>query len=79
MPAAGFVHHRRDPALVERDLKRYRDRNPALFPDFERAPDLSRGDQRLAAEVVLAELAGTDVPSFVHERAVTILATIARG
>lgn len=50
-----------------------------LFPALEATPDLSRGDQRFAAEVALAELHGADVPSFAHDRAVGLLGVMARG
>lgn len=73
------LHHRRDFALVERDLARHRARYPHLFPRLEQTPDVNRGQQRFAAEVALAELAGRAVPSFAHERAVEALTIIAKG
>lgn len=50
-----------------------------LFPALELTPDLSRGEQRLAAEVAVAELTGHDVPSFAHERAFEALVVMAKG
>lgn len=56
-------------------------RNPVFRPmlELERTPDLSRGEQRLAAEVAITKLAGGDVPSFVHERAFDVLLVLANG
>jgi hypothetical protein len=54
-------------------------RSRQLFDELERTPDITRGETRLAAEVVLLELHGRDVPSFAHERAVETLAVLARG
>lgn len=64
--------HSRDPALVERDLARIRNRWPK-----ERVTDISRGEQRLAAEVALAELRGCFIPTGAHERAAQILNVLA--
>lgn len=58
-----------------RDLNR----SMQLFPALELTPDLSRGEQRLAAEVAVAELTGHDVPSFAHERAFEALVVMAKG
>lgn len=54
----------RDPFYLERDLQRIRTTHQShLFPSLEETPDLRRGDTRLAAEVALAILLGTFVPS----------------
>ena len=50
-----------------------------VYPQLEATPDLTRGEQRLAAEVALAELRGCHVSTCAHERAVDILQVMARG
>jgi hypothetical protein len=54
-------------------------RKAQLFPQLEASPDISRGEQRLAAEVALAELRGCITPTYAHERAVHILNVLARA
>jgi hypothetical protein len=54
-------------------------RSRQLFPQLEAFPDISRGEQRLAAEVALAELRGCITPTYAHERAVAILNVLARA
>lgn len=49
-----------------------------IFPELEATPDVSRGEQRLAAEVALCVLHCRDVPSFAHERAYQTLQVLAR-
>jgi hypothetical protein len=49
------------------------------MPQLEATPDLSRGEQRLAAEVALAEMHAQLIPTWVHERAVEMLAVMAKG
>jgi hypothetical protein len=74
------LHHRRDPALLERDLVRIREgRLRHLFPRLERTPDLNRGEMRLAAEVALAEMAADAVPAAALQRAVETLTVLAKG
>ena len=67
----------RDPALVERDLQRYRDRHPHLFPQVE-AHDLTRGEARFAAEVVLAS-GKVVLPDGMVERARASLSVMANA
>jgi hypothetical protein len=64
-----------------RDLHRasHQFRREHYYPELELVPDLTRGEQRLAAEVASAELRGEHVPTFAHERAVTILEVMARA
>jgi hypothetical protein len=50
-----------------------------VYPQLEAWPDISRGEQRLAAEVALAELRGCITPTYAHERAVQILNVLARA
>jgi hypothetical protein len=50
-----------------------------LFPRLETTPDLNRGEERLAAEVALAELRYEAIPGFALERAVRTLTVMARG
>jgi hypothetical protein len=46
---------------------------------YSELPEISRGELRLAAEVARAQLRGEHVPTFAHERAVTILEVMARA
>lgn len=62
-----------------RELELYRDTHPDSFPAIELAHDLTRGAERFAAEVALAELCGRAVPSFAHERAFETLLVMAKG
>lgn len=47
------------------------------FPVERPSGDLTAGDVRLAAEVAIAELTATAVPSFAHERAFETLKRMA--
>lgn len=51
----------------------------AKLPQIAASPDLTRGEQRLAAEVAFEELHGRPVPTYAHERAVAIMLVMARG
>lgn len=51
----------------------------AKLPQIAAQPDLVRGEQRLAAEVSLAQLRGELVPTWVVERANETLKAMARG
>lgn len=50
-----------------------------LFPQLEATPDLSRGEQRFAAEVALEGMHGRIVPAFAHKRALIALQVMAFG
>jgi hypothetical protein len=50
-----------------------------LHPMLEATPDLSRGEQRLAAEIAIARLNGDKVPFDVALRARSILEIMANG
>jgi hypothetical protein len=70
MPAAGFRKHT------------YTGPRPWETTDavpFRDVAQCSRGEQRLAAEIALAELRGCITPTFAHERAVQILSVLALG
>lgn len=54
-------------------------RRTQLFPRLTATPDVSRGEQRLAAEAALARLAGRDVPLDICLRASDTLEVMARG
>ena len=54
-------------------------REAQLFPRLETTPDISRGDQRLAAEVALAEFSGEAIPGHAIHRAVRTLTVMAHG
>lgn len=58
----------------QRDLQRIRD--AWLLDDPEE--DVSRGEQRLAAEVALNVIHARDVPNYAHERAYQILKVMAQ-
>lgn len=62
----------RDPALIERDLVRIRNKWPQ-----QPAVDLTRAEQRFAAEVALAQFHAQLIPTFAQERAVQILSVLA--
>jgi hypothetical protein len=61
------------------DVHRAGFRKDQIFPDLERTPDLTRGQERLAAEVALAAMTGQSVPSIAWSRAVETLTVMARG
>lgn len=50
-----------------------------VFPQLVVAPDLNRGEQRLAAEVALARLRGDWTPPETFHRAVATLKAMAHG
>jgi hypothetical protein len=52
---------KRDPYLLERDLERYRKRYSHVFPILENTPDLHRGETRLAAEVAMHIIKGSNI------------------
>jgi hypothetical protein len=80
MPKAGWRKHGRDPALLERDLQRYRERNPQRFPGFVRQPpELTRGEIRFATEVLLAVMTGAVLPTPILSRAIEIASEMANG
>jgi hypothetical protein len=54
-------------------------RDRQLFPSLELTPDLTRGEQRFAVEVAIAEMIGSEVPAFAHNRAFEALTVMARG
>lgn len=54
-------------------------RKQQLFPRLEATPDINRGEQRLAAEVALAEFAGTAIPGKTIDRAMHTLTIMAHG
>jgi hypothetical protein len=56
----------------------HRTRRDQLYPDLAKQPDISRGEQRLAAEVVLALMDGEPVPAGVAVRADEILRALAQ-
>jgi hypothetical protein len=69
------AHTCRDPALCQRDLEQYRDRNRHLFPIPPR--DLTPGEERLAAEVALAVMRFEMVPRRARELAIEALTAMA--
>jgi hypothetical protein len=54
-------------------------RSMQLHPQLEETPDISRGQQRLAAEVALTRLKGFPVPTDVEAVARSILQVLAKG
>jgi hypothetical protein len=50
-----------------------------IYPKLEAVPDFTRGDVRLAAEVLDALIQGQDVPTYAHERVSRIIPVLARG
>lgn len=50
-----------------------------LFPRLETTPDINRGEQRLAAEVALAEFRGEAIPGTAIMRAMQTLGVLAQG
>lgn len=50
-----------------------------VYPQLEAYPDINRGEQRIAAEVALAERRGCHVPTGAHEMALRILNVLARA
>lgn len=52
-------------------------RRNQLFPELEHRPDINRGEERLAAEAILASFRGEAVPPAISERAMQTLSRIA--
>lgn len=57
----------------------YHPQHRRVFPALEATPDITRGEQRLAAEVALAQQLGLEVPNRVFNRARLILEVLAAG
>lgn len=49
------------------------------FPRIELVPDIRRGEERLAAEVILAEHKGQKVPIFAALKAMEVLKAMAQA
>jgi hypothetical protein len=73
MAKAGWVQHRRDPALVGRDLQRIRARWPQ-----EKSTDPSRGQTRFVIEALMAERRGERLPARVMDRAIELAIAISK-
>lgn len=56
-----------------------RERRNQLFPQLEATPDLTRGEQRLAAEVAIELSEGRNVPLIARRRAFATLTVLADG
>lgn len=54
-------------------------RSMQVLPQLEAAPDLRRGETRLMAEVLMAELRGERVPLFASLKAHEVLSQVARS